>query len=74
MPQAPRSGIVLLAPVLVPHQILDQPGPMSFYPADGGINCLLAAISLAQYFERGQRHQIELRPGAPSCYLFNRLP
>jgi hypothetical protein len=47
---------------------------MSFYPADGGINCLLAAISLAQYFERGQRHQIELRPGAPSCYLFNRLP
>ena len=47
-------------PVLL-HQLLDQLGPVGLHQTNSGIDDLLAAIGIAQYFESGQRHHTGVR-------------
>lgn len=56
-----RSELGLLAPVLLLDQLLDQLGPMGLHQTNSGIDYLLAAIGILQYFESGRRHHTGIR-------------
>jgi hypothetical protein len=47
--------------MLVLYQLLDQLGPMGLHQTNSGVDYLLAAVYLAQYFESGQRHHTGIR-------------